>query len=300
MKTVYDEKIWQQLRETWENTPSAVGWTEVCRMVSAACMSEVPVPEVVSKKAKREGWKKKRVSARKSNFQEPASGRKPAKQVVGKVVGTTSDTTSSNAADSSEKTEDCIVEVVEFFSDDDGRESEKSNIVEFVKKDKINRTSINGRNDPAFMQRKASDVVRAYKRRLYLIGLMLDDSIDTMLEAGAELKSDEASEEQKENALRNMQIASGTAETAESLSKTVERMAKMDIVLNGIDESEFKAQQVKARNAEIEKNKLRLKEAESNVKRQQKEMVARQQQLLANGGNLPQDAAMAVGDNGGN
>ena len=52
--------------------------------------------------------------------------------------------------------------------------------------------------------------------------------------------------------------------------------------------------------AEIEKNKLRLKEAESNVKRQQKEMVARQQLLIANGGNLPQDAAMAVGDNGGN
>lgn len=309
MKTVYDEKIWQQLRETWENTPRNVGWAEVCRIVSASCMSEVPVAEVVSKKAKREGWKKKPTVGRKITPKgSKRAGRTVAKKVVGEVVGSVVGPTTCSDTQNEDLSIDCVNDPTIECDDENqagpttskGQKSDQSNILIFDKKNNKKRTVAEVHDDLAVTNKRVVDVVRAYRRRTHFLGQMVDACVDTVLDATTVLKNPDISDTERENTLMRLQMASGSAEMVDVLSKAIERMAKMDVVFYGIVETDFKDQQTQARNAALEEKKARLQEAEAIAEQQRQSLIERQQQLLANGGNLPQDAAMAVGDNGGN
>lgn len=271
----YSDDVWKALREYYESSPKHVTWKPCCEHVGELLKTPVPDPSVVARKANKEGWKKRRLT----NKQPPKNA---GRQDVGNDQQTTSakqdgvmvcepTTTSENRV---------VYEVMGGRHDDESGVLSKMSIKEglahvgiVVKENETAQKKIinKHRGIAAALAGMIESVIQstkeAYEQYSELVGEQNIDDEDPERDTNKDLK--------QKLILLKMEMASGTADLVETLSKSHERVAKIELAVWGIGPEDMKEGQAAARLAVVEGGKAKLAAGAVKLAKQREEMMAR-------------------------
>lgn len=272
----YSDDVWKALREYYETSPKHITWKPCCEHVGELLKTPVPDPSVVARKANKEGWKKRRLT-----------NKQPPKNASRQEVGNDQPPTSANqdgvtVCEPTTTTDNRVVyEVVGGRHDDiSGVLSEKP-----IKEGLAQVSRVVKENETA--QKK---IIIKHRNIAAALAGMIESVIQTTVDAykayGDLVKPDDDAEDgvkdddwdsdnQKKLILLKMEMASGTADLVETLSKAHERVAKIELAVWGIGPDDMKEGQAAARLAVVEGGKAKLAAGAAQMAKQKEAMKAR-------------------------
>lgn len=227
----YPQEVWAAIRLLWESSPK-ISWRECLEMVSDQLQTEVPSIVAVSKRAKRENWKKRVKTIVKKPIKK---ARKNSKNLTPKTVSTLNDEEDEQDFDNEEES-----------SLNDALKNDAKTVKNDVKKIDITPVMIMAEDAVS----EAAAVIYKYRNRSSRIGELVDGVLDQMDDINLKVKNskERAFDENEAKILQNqMSFTAGTVELVEKLTKSLEKLSNVEYASFGLKEEDFKDKQTKNR-----------------------------------------------------
>ena len=229
--TEYPQEVWQAIRLLWESSPK-ISWRECLEMVSDQLNSEVPSIVAVTRRAKRELWKKKVKTLVKKPLK---NARKTSKNLTLNATENLNPETDPQDNDNEEH-----------LSLNQGLKNDEITVKNDVKKIDITPVMIMAED----AVQEAAKVIMKFRTRTHRIGSLVDGVLDNMDDINrqvSESKSVAFSDDQVKALQGQMSFVAGTVELVEKLTKSLDKLAHVEFATYGLKDEDFKDKQTKGR-----------------------------------------------------
>lgn len=229
--TEYPQEVWAAIKVLWESSPK-ISWRECLEMVSDQLQTEVPSIVAVTRRAKREQWKKKVKNIVKKPIKK---ARKPRQNLT---LDASINLNPDEQLQDDENAED--------LSLNEGLKNTEKTVKNDIKKIDITPVMIMAED----AVQEAALVIHKFRTRSRRIGELVDGVLDNMDDINLKIKNskDRAFSEENAKTLQNqMSFTAGTVELVEKLTKSLDKLASVEFATYGLKDEDFKDKQSKNR-----------------------------------------------------
>lgn len=241
MASDYPKELWARLREVWESSPK-ISWQKLADQVKAELGCDVPHFTNIRRRSIAEKWEKHIKITAKSTAKKLNKDMKDlAKQASA---------------------------IKENQTDDSKQESTAKNDAKYALNVAEKQSNNSAKAKTVNSQLTAAIVIRNNRNRSSDLGNLIGDTIDSLLHVRDEaIALTNPNEDEIRLLDRKMNLVAGVVELTEKISRSAERVAKIDAVFwgLGIDDLKDLAEVQSRRSAVIESAKGRLEAAKAKM-----------------------------------
>lgn len=261
----FSEEVWAALKLHWTTSPK-ISWQQLVNEIGERLQTDMPNITTVRRRAIAEAWQKDAKNAVKKSTRQL---KKDTAKIRQKVKQQTADSNKKvNAKNASENTPK-IAEILPYAGNPE--------VLPSLADDN---------------QLKTATVILKQRRRALNLGILIDDTLDGILAVQRDFP-DTPTQAELELAQNKLSMLAGMTELTEKLSRSIERVAKVEAVFYGLEIEELKDQaEVTARRNQVIEHSGALLEEQKQIMLQNKRLAIQRKARLMNEGDPDLDDAV--------